>query len=272
MKKIIDEPLLHFLLLGFLLFLYYEINTPDSENQNKTIIDISTNEIAKMKTEYKNEYAKEIDENHLQALIAKKYYEKLLIDEAISLTLHTQNETITQKLLQQMESIMLSSDLSEPSEKELYDYYIKNQKEYSQINTLSFSQVFFSNRADKKIAPTLQLLQIADITPSKASSFGETTTLANSLKNINYEELKEQYGNYFASQIFKLKQGIWHKEILSKHGVHLIYISDKNISTPYPFDEVQDRVYKDYLQEQKKSKKDESYKLISAQFLLRVEE
>ncbi len=271
-KIIINEPLFHFLFLGLLLFFYYEITAENSPTQNKTVIKISNNEILKLQTEYKNQYNKEIDKNHLQALIDKKYYEKLLLDEAYSLGLYNQDEFISQRLLKQMKSIMInSSERVEPTEEMLLAYYNQNIDDYSEIQTLSFSHIYFSNRKDKRIAQTLNLLKIADIKPLKASSFGEKFSSSNYIKNISFKEMKSQYGNYFASQVFKLKKGLWHKEIISKYGGHLLYITDKNVSNPYPFDEVQDRVYEDYLREQSDTKERKSYQVIEAQYILKVE-
>ena len=126
----------------------------------------------------------------------------------------------------------------------------------------------FSSKPESK---TLNLLKIADIKPSQASSFGELFSASNHIKNISFKEMKTDYGNYFASQVFKLKQNLWHKEIISKYGVHLIYVTDKKIAEPYLFDEVQDRVYEDYLQEQSDTKERDSYKVIEAQYILKVE-
>ena len=272
LKTIFSEPLIHFLFLGFLLFLYYKVTAEDIPAQNKTVIEISQNEIIKIKTEYRNEYNKEIDKNHLQALIDKKYYEKLLLDEAYSLGLYNQDEVISQRLLKRMNSIMLnSSERVEPTEKMLLEYYKQNIDDYSEIKTLSFAHIFFSDRADKKVAQTLNLLKIAKIKPEKASSFGEKFIHSNFIKNISFKSLKNEYGNYFASQVFKLKEGVWHQSILSKYGVHLIYITGKKIGKPYPFDEVQDRVYQDYLTEQSDTKKRASYKKIEAQYILKIE-
>ena len=44
-KIIISEPLTHFLFLGLLLFLYYKVTAENSPTQNKTVIEISQNEI-----------------------------------------------------------------------------------------------------------------------------------------------------------------------------------------------------------------------------------
>jgi parvulin-like peptidyl-prolyl isomerase len=171
-----------------------------------------------------------------------------------------------------MQSIMINSSKKiEPSEKELFEYYKKNIEDYSKIITLSFAQIYFSNRKDKKVAKTFTLLKIAHIKPSQASSFGEKFIKSNHIKNISFKELKNSYGNYFASQVFQLKKGLWHKGIISKYGIHLVYVTEKKVETIYPFDEVQDRVYQDYLREQKENKEQKSYQVIKAQYILKVD-
>jgi len=271
-KKIVFEPLLQFLLLGFILYLYYDYITPDVQLGNKKVINVSSYELQQIKFNYKKEWQKEINEEQLKALIAKKYYEKILLNEAYSLGLEKQDKEISKRLLKQMHFLMLnSSEILEPTEEELHKYYLKNIGDYSNIKTISFSHIYFSNPEDKKIKSTFKLLTIAKIDANHAASFSEDCSEKNDIKNLTYNEVKAIFGHYFASKIFKLKKGLWHNRIRSKNGVHLVYITKKVIGDAYIFDEVQDRVYLDYLNEYRRNKENEAYKRISSQYSLKVE-
>jgi len=271
-KTLINEPLTHFLLLGLLLFIYFDMTATDVQTQNKTIITLSSSEIIKLKTEYKNRYHKEIDTDQLQELIEQKFYEKLLVDEALSLNLVMQDDVIIKHLLKQMQFIMLNSkEFVEPTEEELLAYYKSNIKEYSHIKTLSFSHIYFSKRDDERIEELITLLNITDKNSSVASSFGDKFQGTIDIKDSSYEEIKKEYGNYFTSKLFTSKSSLWHNKIFSKYGTHLVYITDKNVTIPYSFDDVQDRVYEDYLREQRTQQERDAYKVIKAQYILKVQ-
>jgi len=271
-KIVTQEPLTHFLLLGLILFIYFDIISTDVQTQNKTVITLSSSEIIKLKTEYKHRYHKEIDKTQLQELIEQKFYEKLLIDEALSLNLVMQDDIIIKHLLKQMQFIMVNSkEFVEPTEEELLAYYKSNIQDYSHINRLSFSHIYFSKRDDKRIEELLTLLNITDKNGSVASSFGDKFQGVTDIKDSSYEEIKKEYGNYFTSKLFISKSSVWSQKIFSKYGTHLVYITDKNITTPYSFDDVQDRVYEDYLREQRIKKERDAYKVIRAQYILKVQ-
>lgn len=268
-KKIALEPLFHFLVVGFVLYLFYDVSS-DEQVKSKKIIEISPQELQQIKSEYKKEFSKDISEDELDASIQKKYYEKMLLNEAYSLGLEKQDELISKRLLEQMQHIMTGSAVMEPSEELLYKYYEKNKGDYSSINTLTFSQIYFYNPKNEAIFTTLKALQIADVNPLKASSFGEESASSNQIKDVTFGEVEELYGKYFASKVFSLKRGMWHKAIQSKYGVHLVYVTDKNVGEPYSFDEIQERVYADYMQEERQKKEDEAYRKISSQYSLEV--
>ncbi len=270
-KKILFEPLLHFLLLGFFLYLYYNTTASSQTLEDKKTIKISSYEIGEIESTYKKEWSKDVNENQLQALISKKYYEKILLNEAYSLGLQKQDKVISERLIKQMNFIMTnSSEIIEPTEEELHQYYSKNIDDYSEIKNLSFSHIFFENQKDERVSETLNLIKIADINVTDAPDFGERFKLSNSEEKAHFEELQIIYGKYFALKVFKLKKGLWHKAIESKFGTHIIYITDKDIGVPYLFDEVEDRVYEDYMDEQRERIKEDAYQKITTQYSLEV--
>lgn len=269
-KKIALEPLFHFLVFGFVLYVFYNLSS-DEPLKSKKIIEISSHELQQIQSEYKNEFHKEMNKEELEAFKQKKYYEKMLLNEAYSLGLEKQDAFISQRLLKQMEHIMVSSSsVIEPSEEELYQYYEKNKEDYSVINSLSFSQIYFSNPKNEGIETALRALQLAEVSASQASSFGEASPISYQINNIAFNELEEMGGKYFASKLFSLKKGVWHKPVLSKFGAHVLYVREKKVGEAYSFDEVQERVYTDYLEEEQKNRAEKSYKKIRSQYTFEV--
>ena len=271
LKRIILEPLLQFMLLGGLLYIYYS-ETKSEDIIDKKVLNISSYEIKQIKLNYKKNNGYEINEEQLKATIDKKYYEKILLNEAYALGLERQDEKISKLLLKKMYFIITnSSEIIEPTEEELLEYYKKNIIDYSVIKSISFSQVYFVDEKDTKIKEQLELLKLTKTSASKAGYYGDMSEVANSMKNVAYEDVLQTYGKYFTSKLFSLKKDLWHKAIHSKLGVHLVYISDKTVGEAYSFDEVQDRVYLDYLSEQLRIKEEKAYSDFSSQYTLQIQ-
>ena len=248
LKTIFFEPLVHFLLLGSLIYLYYASVSESSSSVLKEKITISSHEQAQIKKEYKEQYDKEISEVELLAFIQKMYKEKVLLSEAYLLALQKDDALIKEQLLKKMKFILhKSAKYKEPTEEELFEYYKKNIHEYSVVKELSFSNVYFSSNDAEKLKEMYELLILTDVNSSQAAYFGESLKDINYRDNVSYEELKDEFGKYFASKVFTLKSGVWHRAIHSKLGKHLVYVREKKVGSAYPFDEVQDRVYRDFL-------------------------
>ncbi|MDF1877484.1 peptidyl-prolyl cis-trans isomerase [Sulfurimonas sp. SAG-AH-194-L11] len=247
MIKLLQEPLVSFLLLGFILYLYYtNVAQDDVSEDTKVEISVTPYEIQTLKKEYTKKYDKKISEEELTLYIQDLYRQKVLLEESIRLNLHKSDTLIVKRLVEKMEFILLGSvEYTEPSETQLYEYYMKNIEDYSELKRVSFVHIYFSDVA--KMNVLYNLARFGSLSPSGVKNFGEPFQGSLSYRNISYQQVQKKFGKYFASKLFKLKKGVWHKGLHSKYGVHLVYITDKISTHPYKFDEVEARVYDDYL-------------------------
>ncbi len=270
-KHIFLEPFFHFILLGTVLYMFYNSTQKDND-MTKEIINISEYETTQLKNIYQTTYSKKADEKTVQYLIKNRVYEKILLKEARSLKLDQTDPIIVNRMIKKMHFIMTNESANiEPTEEELYLFYKKNIKDYSQIKDISFSHIFLDTFAIKKATDLLKLLTIADVNPKDAKSFSDKLEGNSQLKNLNYTMLKAQYGVYFANKIFLQRSATWSKPIQSKYGLHLIYVTSKNTTDSYDFNEVIDRVYQDYLYERQKRTLKEAYQKFSLQYELKKE-
>ena len=249
MKKVLKEPLIHFLLLGSLIYSFY-IYTQEPTQTTQEEIKLQAYEIRALKDRYKKENHKDINSEELKVYSAQALYEKKLLNEAYALNLYKESQEISQILLKQMKFIRHNRSLFiEPTEEELLAYYKKNTQEYSHTDKISFSHIYFLNAKDRDVKKTYEIATTVGIDPNKAGYFGDASSISNYLDDLTQDEIQKSFGKYFAKQLFSLKSNVWHKAIHSKHGVHLVYIRSKVIGEPYPFDDVLERVYQDFLQE-----------------------
>ncbi len=270
-KKIIYEPLFHFLIIGAAFYIYFN-SVNDNDELLNPMIEVSSYETQKIESDFKKDYNYDINPVQLKAFKAKKIYEKIVLREAYALGLDKQDKEIENILLKQMNFIMInSSEILEPSEEELEKYYKKNIEDYSKVESISFSHIYFSNLKDPKIEETFNLLEVANISADKAVYFGNIFKPSNAVLDAGYEDVEELYGKYFTRKLFSLKKGLWHKQTHSKFGLHLVYVTDKKISDTYEFDEVQERVYLDFKSERLRERFKNSYENLKSQYSVDIE-
>jgi hypothetical protein len=59
-------------------------------------------------------------------------------------------------------------------------------------------------------------------------------------------ELARLFGNGFAQPVFALAPGQWHGPVLSGHGVHLVYVHDRQEAEPPKYTEIEAQVRQDW--------------------------
>lgn len=256
-----QEPLVHFLVFGAIMYGYYDIKNPPQTNIYEIKID--------PKTLIQN---KKVDKAYLNVLIQQKFYKEVLLNEAYALNLYKTDPIITKRLLNKMDQIIANTQkVHEPTEDELKKYYHKNQSDYSVVSSLSFTQIFLGDISNEEAKEKLKMLQRLDLNASVAPYFSQKFSHPLVMQNISFNDIKKIYGNYFAFKLFLYKKGRWQGVLQSSFGKHLIYITEKNAINPLPFEEVQERVYNDFIQEQRDKIWFDSFKKISKNYKLKIE-
>ena len=263
MKNILKEPLVHFLVLGALLYLYYALN--EVVQSSEIVLNISPYEIQQIESNYEKEFSKKASKEYLNAILEKKYYEKVLLSEAQTLQIAMQDAQISQLILKKMEFILANAtEVIEPSEEELHEYYKKNIQEYSEVKSLSFVRVHFLDEA--KAQESFVIVNLFEANVTLAEAFTHDSSLQILFENMTKEQVKEKFGNYFASKLFMIKSAKWHQAIPSVNGLDMVYITGKSVAEALAFDEVQDRVYSDYMSQKREQVKRDAYKKLATQY------
>ena len=269
--KIFSEPLVNFLLLGALVYIYYASVTKSATPPKQNIIKIQASEVKKIERQYAHKYKHPISHELRYAYILEEFYKRVLLEEAYKLELDKQDAKISKILLEKMHYILQNSaPFVEPTQKQLYNYYLNHIQEYSKVNKLSFTQIFLADAKDKEMKEIFEMLRMLDIPPEVGVALSEPFDGDNFFKSVSYGEVEKKFGKYFASKVFKLQSGKYSHPIHSKYGKHFVYVEDKDVSKAYPFDDVQDRVYQDFLEDNRSKVVQMAYKNILKSYSLEV--
>ena len=251
MKKILKEPLLHFLLIGLgLFFIYGLVNTEPT--QNEIIIDDGLiNEIA-AKWELQRNRQPNIEE--LTGLVNEFVEQEVLYQEALSMNLDHNDEIVKRRLAQKMEFI--SDGLAEslqPTDDMLKKYFEDKKDNYSKDPVYTMSHIYFSqdNRSDA-YSDAENVLKLESMEGS-----GDPISLPKTYTNASAFIISRDYGTSFANSLDTLEIGKWTGPINSGLGVHLVFIKEKKAGGLYTFEEVKDKVIVDYNFEASNDFKDE---------------
>ncbi len=240
MKKILKEPLVHFLLIGALLFLVYGmVNT----EQDKTEISIDDNLINELAAKWELKRNRQPTLEEINGMVDQYIEQEVLYREALAMNLDHNDEIIKRRLAQKMEFI--SDGLAEslqPTEEVLIEYYENHKEIYKKEPIYTLQQVYFSN--DKRTDAIGDASSA--LTTESPESFGDNLSLPRQYTDASAFLIARDYGSAFTKSLDSLETGKWAGPIISGFGVHIIFIKEKKPAGYYTFKEVAEKVNVDY--------------------------
>jgi len=271
-QKLLREPYFHFLFIGIVLYLFYHVSNPEENTSRKINIIISTPDRKKIQKTFHQQWKRDAHPEELNLMMKKHYDDEILLDQAIKLELPKEDKEIRIRLIEQMKHILTASNTQkEPTEKILYNYYLKHISDYSETKTLTFSHIYFKENIHTTLSETIEQFNRYNVKPTDAAQFGDKFTVPHQFVLQDFTTISKIFGKYFTKQLWKIKKGAWYGPIHSKEGMHAVFIIQKKTGHPLPFDEIEGELYIDYLKEQKEHTLKEAYKKLSTQYQLQIE-
>jgi hypothetical protein len=178
MKQWRKEPLLHFLVIGAMIFVFFSIANKEEAAVSGNKIIVSSAEIERLGYNWSKRWNRPPTETELQGLIESYIKEEVYYREALTLGLDQNDTILRRRLMQKME--FLSNDLAElnqPDETELNEYFIDNQDKYELPARISFTHIYFS--MDKRGAKASEYAKnvLLELKSSRAPERGDSFML-----------------------------------------------------------------------------------------------
>ncbi len=256
LKQWLREPLLHFLLIGALLFVIFGLKNDGISDQSKRIV-FTQDDIHRLSLLWEKQRQRPPTKIELKGLIEQQIREQVMYREALAMGLDKNDSIVRRRLAQKMEFI--STDLAaqiESSEADLADYLNNHAEQFETPETISFVQIYLSS--DKRGANTEKdarqlLLALEDAGhDADISSFGDTFMFGQKHEQQSAHEISRLFGKNFAREIFSLPADGWHGPVRSAYGLHLLQIINKTASKPAELATVRDKVRDEWINQQRK--------------------
>ena len=227
MKKLLKEPLLHFALIGAVLFLIYGLVDQGQTSEDAILIDDSdVNEIV---SKFELQWNRPPSLDELSGLLGEMIQQEVFYQEALRLNLDHNDEIIKRRLAQKMQ--FLSNDLAEmvePSEEELNNHLQANSEKFQTPAYYSFYQVYFSTDLHPDAAARAKevLAEVAGKDPEWMRRQGDPIALKFHYEGITDFNLRRQLGTEFMLAMKEVETGSWTGPVRSGYGYHLILMEE----------------------------------------------
>jgi len=269
--RLVREPLVHFLLLGGLLFgAYYALNDePQITDVNRIVIDEA--QMASIAATFQRTWLRPPTQKELASLVEDRIKEEILYREALALGLDQDDLVIRRRLRQKMEFINTDlTDPGSPSEAELQAYLDANMDRFRSTERLSFTQVYL--KEDDQEGATKLLQQLAGHPPSKREreKLGDASLLPGVMERADRQALGRVFGSDFAAELLSAPLKKWSGPYASPYGLHLVYVSERLPAREPPLGEVRSAVEREWLAERQREANERFYQALRGRYTVEV--
>jgi parvulin-like peptidyl-prolyl isomerase len=261
MRTILKEPLLHFVVIGALLFAAYSWRqrgtAADAANSSR-VVRITANEVEWLQQTWARQWQRPPTDEEIKGLVADYLKEELLSREARELQLDAGDTVVRRRLAQKMSFLVEdTARATEPSEDELQRLFEASRGRFQLPARVSFTHVFFSRegrngKAADAAKQALARLSGPDARVDAAES-GDRFLLGHDFILEDEQSVASQFGADFARAVFAVQPGRWHGPIESGYGLHLVRVSAKQPAQLRAFADVREQVLEEWRREQQKT-------------------
>jgi len=275
MNKLLKDPLLHFLLIGALLFIVFELaKGPAGIEENRIII--TRGDIEALQANFTRTWQRPPSEDELLGLIEEAIREEMAYREALALGLDQEDSVIRRRLRMKLELIMEDiAGLAEPTEEDLLKYLEEHRDAFHQEPQISFKQVYLNsdNRGGSAEMDARKMLATLAVAGPDADpeSFGDPNMLPKELPLYSLRDIARLFGEEFSKQLLEVEQGTWSGPVWSSYGLHLVYVRERNAGRDPELDEVRKEVEREWTATQRREFKKEMYKKLRERYTVTVE-
>ena len=262
--SLLRQPLLHFLFVGALIFVLYDLNTAPVEQMvddgGRIVVDRQSllNYMQyRVNIFQPDQFAAEFDamsEEERAELIREFVREEALYREAMALGMDLGDYNIRQRLVQKVEFLlenMVLADIS-PSDEELQAFYDERQENYRVDTVYTFTHIFFDSGQEGAAQAEARAREVlnasADIDFNDSSSYGDRYPFLQNYVGRTRDFVSNNFGAGFVDALDTLEvtEDRWQGPIASRYGMHLVMLRERNDPFVLGFEEIRDRVLDDY--------------------------
>lgn len=275
MKRLLREPLLHFLVLGAALFAAY--GAINGHSSGKDEIVVTAGQIEHLTTGFTRSWRRPPTADELQDLVRNYIREEVYYRQAKEMGLDRDDPIIRRRLQQKLEFV--SEDVAvqtEPSDAELNALLRLQSEKFRVGRNFTFSHVYLNperHSAAKLNDVAGQLLAQLnnDGVTADISALGDRFLLATKFEAVPSGEVAKLFGATFSERLAELGVGKWQGPVKSGYGLHLVFMEARTDGRIPDLSEVREAVLREWKETQRNKANEDVYKKLLSRYSVTIE-
>jgi hypothetical protein len=270
-RRLLGEPLLHFLLIGIALFAAYRWRDPDQFTRQRIVITQAV--VDDLVTQHRTARGREPSDAELNHLIESYVHDEILYREGVTLGLDRDDIVVKRRVRQKIE-MMAEEEAATgtPTDSDLLTYLAANQTRFVQPAILTFEQVFLGPSTSgpdvvKAVAVTRKAMRLG----ADPQELGKPSLLPSRMLQIPADLVARDFGPSFATALERAPIGEWVGPIDSSFGAHYVHVSARMPATVPRLADVRDQVVREWENERRQRTRNDAYARMRRAYDVRID-
>jgi hypothetical protein len=271
--RLLREPLLHFLLIGLGLFLWFGRVAPDGAAPNRIVV--SQAQVDALARQFAGVWSRPPQPDELRGLVDSYVRDEMLYREGESLGLGSEDPVIKRRVRQKYE--VLSEELQAreaPTEADLQAYLDANPDPFRRPARVSFEQVLVVQSGDAAgpgAASAVAAARRALERGADPAGVGRPTLLPLREEDVGLDVVARDFGERFAQQLESVPLGAWAGPVDSGFGLHLVRVAARTPGTLPPLAEIRPLVSREWESARRRDALEANLKSLRAKYDVVIE-
>ena len=276
LKRLLREPLVHFLLLGVLLFAWFQWQGGSgAAGSNRIVITRGLTE--HLASSFMSTWGRPPTDTELKGLIDDYVMEEIATREGVGMGLDRDDTIIRRRLRQKLEFLLVEeAGSAPPTVAELQAWLDKHPDTFRVDPRVAFRQVYLSpNRRATSLRADAEkvLLKLRAAGPEAAiERVGDATMLPAEQPLEPLREVARTFGEDFAQDLLKIEPGQWTGPVESPFGLHLVLVRERVAGVAPPLAEIRPFVEREVLAARRKTDLRSLYDRLLAKYSVEIEQ
>ena len=270
-NSLVREPLVHFLIIGVVLFTVFELRQED-RGETENLILISAGQIEQFSAQFQRTRLRPPTASELAGLIEGYVRDEVYYREARAMGLDQNDGIVRLRMRQKLEFLL--EDLAvaaSPDDGQLTQFMQRHPDKFQIEPRLSFTQVYLNpdKRQDIAVDAAETLARLSN--GAAPETEGDRLMMEHDYTLASQYKITNVFGESFAEQLVVLEPNGWVGPIFSGYGAHLVWVTEKQARRFPELSEIRDAVERDYMVERRQEMKDMAYEKLREGYEVVVE-
>lgn len=274
LKRLLNEPLVHFSALALLIFAAHGL-LGDARMQAPDSIVVTAPKIEQMAALFTRTWQRPPTPEEFKGLIDDYVKEEILVRQALELGLDRDDTVVRRRLRQKMEFLNAAEAEALTATDAELDAFLKANPAVFEIDPmLAFQQIVLNPQRhgeaiEQNAAAILEVLLSQPA--ADPASLGDASQLPPELPLTSKTSIGQTFGDDFAEELDKAPVGQWTGPVDSGFGLHLIRVTERVPGRVPALDEVRDAVAREWTNARRSQLEDQRFAELLKRYVVSIE-